>query len=105
VNEPCESVTARGSAAELALPGELDLASIDDVLALVRSVLAGAPTELVLDVSAVAFIDCAGLSVLFAAVEVAERAGCRVRLSRLSEPVRRLLTLTGELDHFDIGPA
>ncbi|GLW72680.1 hypothetical protein Kpho02_49790 [Kitasatospora phosalacinea] len=51
--------------------------------------------EVVLDLSEVTFMDCAGLRVLLAAGELADRTGARLVLRGAGRPVARLLELTG----------
>ncbi|MFF4344380.1 STAS domain-containing protein [Kitasatospora sp. NPDC001540] len=51
--------------------------------------------EVVLDLSEVTFMDCAGLRVLLAAGEQADRTGARLVLRGAGRPVTRLLELTG----------
>ncbi|GLW56325.1 STAS domain-containing protein [Kitasatospora phosalacinea] len=51
--------------------------------------------EVVLDLSAVTFMDCTGLRVLLAAGDLAERTGARLELRGVGRPVARLLELAG----------
>lgn len=77
--------------------GEIDLTTAD---ALRLRVLAALATHrrVAVDLSAVTFMDCAGLRALVAARLHADRSGRRVTLYRPSRPVRRLLA-AARLDH------
>lgn len=86
------------------LDGDLDLASGDDVADAVDVALAGlvrssgAEAEVQLDLSGVSFIDCAGLSALLRAREVAALHGWALRVVAMSPVVRRLLELSDTLE-------
>ncbi|MFJ6384100.1 STAS domain-containing protein [Kitasatospora sp. NPDC092039] len=51
--------------------------------------------QVVLDLSEVTFMDCAGLNAVIRARELAERRGRRLVLRGIGHPVARLLKLTG----------
>jgi anti-sigma B factor antagonist len=78
----------------LVVSGEVDLATVavlDDSLR--RAESARRPV-LLLDLSGVTFMDCAGLTALLAAARRAAEAGGEVSVMRATAPVRRLLRLT-----------
>ncbi len=79
----------------VSLTGELDLASAA-VIGPMLDVLVKQPQQLVIDVSAVTFVDCAGLSPLLRAERAAGsgRGGVRLRGQGLA-----LSRLTGLMDH------
>ena len=86
----------RGTTAELALNGDLDMAAafrlepeIDRLMALPGI------DALVLDVGGIEFVDSTGLSALLAIRERAKQLGIEFTLARPSEAVRRILALTG----------
>jgi anti-anti-sigma factor len=60
--------------------------------------------ELVLDLSAVSFLDSAGLHAILTARERCHRSGGSLRLSSASPQVRALLARTGLLDHLSLQP-
>ncbi|MFC8718522.1 STAS domain-containing protein [Kitasatospora sp. NPDC057198] len=74
--------------------GEIDA---DTAPRLRRQLLRGlaAHPEVVLDLSDVTFMDCAGLRVLVEARGLADRKGGRLLLRGVGTPVARLLHLTG----------
>ncbi|MFJ9845317.1 STAS domain-containing protein [Kitasatospora sp. NPDC101155] len=74
--------------------GEIDLATAPHL----RRKLARALVEhreVVLDLSEVTFMDCAGLGTLVQARNLADRTGARLVLHGIAHPVARLLRLTG----------
>lgn len=76
-----------------ALSGEVELAAVDAVRSRLRSVHRSS-TPVVLDLSAVSFIDCAGLRTVLEELDAAKRAGLRVQLVfEHSASFKRLLTL------------
>lgn len=79
--------------ATLKLVGELD---IETVPILAESLAAIAPTaSLVIDLSELAFMDSSGLSALLRAWKEADAAGRAFSLVGVTDPVRRLLKVTG----------
>ena len=85
-----------GQRSVLRLQGELDAASQDHLRRTVRTVLDHhSPQVLVLDLSALGFIDCAGLSAMIWAHQHLARHGHELVLTGIQPLVRRLLNLTG----------
>ncbi|MCW2941916.1 MAG: anti-anti-sigma regulatory factor, partial [Actinomycetia bacterium] len=62
------------------------------------------PSDLVLDLSALTFMNSSGLVVLIQADQRACRTGGRLRLAALTAPITRLLTLMRLEVHFDLYP-
>jgi anti-sigma B factor antagonist len=89
---------ARAGRVTVFLAGELDLASrplLDDVL----RELATAPTRaIVLDLSAVSFMDSTGLHGILAAKAACAESGCHFLVARASSQVQRLFEVTGVLN-------
>ena len=80
----------------LRLRGELDAANQDLLRCVVRSVLDHhSPRILVLDLSALRFADCAGLSAVLWAHKHLARQGHELVLAGIQPLVRRLLDVTG----------
>ena len=77
------------------LRGELDLIEADRVRELISDLVAREPRLLVADLSGLAFIDCAGLSVLAYAHQRQAAGGRRLLVYGAQPLVRRVLTLTG----------
>ncbi|MGH9134282.1 MAG: STAS domain-containing protein [Ilumatobacteraceae bacterium] len=86
----------------LAVHGELDVAVGDKFVKAVEEVLAAAdpPKSVEIDLGRVEFIDSSGLRAL---LQVQQAAPDVIRFGDLSPAVRRLLELTGTLDHFGSG--
>ena len=79
--------------------GELDAASASDLTELLRTALRREHDTLTIDLSGITFCDSSGLNALIAA------PGPRpVQLQSPSPALRRLLELTGTVDHFEIVP-
>jgi anti-sigma B factor antagonist len=79
----------------LFLAGEVDLSHVDALWRAASSALATTPRRLVLDVSAVTFLDSAILGVLIRINRAADDLGKGFTLRRPSPLVLRLLRLTG----------
>jgi anti-sigma B factor antagonist len=90
--------SARGGHAVVALRGELDAAGA--VCAAVAVTAAG--DRVIVDLSALKFIDCCALGALLRAQERARLAGGDVLLAAPQELVRRVLDLTGIADMFGV---
>ncbi len=74
--------------------GEVDLAAQPRLDAALAQAATSAAATIVIDLDRVSFLDAAGLGVI-ARHALAAPHGERVRLTRGSRPVRRLLELTG----------
>lgn len=89
--------------AVVVLTGELDMLTAPDVRRVLQDACEHADVvehaNVVVDLSAVTFIDCSNLALL---LEARNRLGPRLRLRRCSAPVQRLLALTGLLDTFAV---
>jgi anti-anti-sigma factor len=86
----------RGQRSVLRLQGELDAANEDHLRRAIRTVLdQRGPHVLVLDLSALGFTDCAGLSAIMWAHKHLARRGHELVLTDIQPFVRRLLNLTG----------
>jgi anti-sigma B factor antagonist len=87
------------------ITGDLDLAATPE-LSTVLLIAAGAPGSLVvLDVSAVEFIDSSALGTLLKAGGEIESAGKRLRIVCAGGPVRQLLELTNLTNRFQLCPS
>lgn len=96
-------VTGReGDAAVLTLSGELDPHTAPVLAAELDDVLAAGSTTVVLEMSELGFVDSSGLRVILATDgDLRDRGGALV-LRSPSGTVRRLLEITGLLDHLRI---
>ena len=85
--------------AVLALEGELDLATADQLITAVSDVLTGSsPHTLVIDLKAISFCDSAGIRALVFAHKEARDAAAAMRITNESGIVRRVLEITGVHD-------
>jgi len=75
----------------VAVSGDLDISNAGALEAAVASLTAARPRRIVFDLSALRFIDSAGIAVLLGAASRADD----VRLRRPSPAVRRVVELTG----------
>ena len=85
-------VTTKGDTAIIALKGEVDLESSPVARELLLSNVAGKKNILV-DLSAVSYIDSSGVASLVEALQAAKKNGSRFSLAAASEPTRRVLEL------------
>jgi anti-anti-sigma factor len=86
----------------IALSGELDPHTAPLLQGEIDGVLDQGGTDLVLDLSALGFVDSSGLRVLIAAQHQLAAQGGTLVLRSPSETVRRLLEITGLVDHVTI---
>jgi anti-sigma B factor antagonist len=77
------------------LEGELDICGTDHLRRAISDAMDRAPKTLVADLSALAFTDCAGLSVLVWAHDILAGRGQELVITGCRPIVRRLLSLTG----------
>jgi len=86
--------------AVVAVRGELDAHSAQTVDEEVKRLLADGVSELVLDLSAIDFLDSFGLRTLLAAEGAVSNLGAKFVLRAPSRTVQRLLDIAGLTDHF-----
>jgi anti-anti-sigma factor len=85
----------RGTAIDIALGGELDMAAAFRIESELDRLLATPAIDtVVLDLADVRFLDSAGLGVLLSVRDQATRRALDMRIVRMSEPVRRILDAT-----------
>jgi len=84
----------------ITVSGELDISNAAMLEATVESVAGGRPEQLIFDMSGLRFMDSAGIAVLLGA---ASKVGS-VHLRHPSEPVRRVVELTGLADVLTMEP-
>ena len=78
----------------LALAGRLNLVSAGSLKARIDALVTAGSTQLVVDLSAVDFIDSSGLGALIGGLKTARQAGGDLRLAAAGEQVRAVLGLT-----------
>ena len=91
-----------GGRHRLALRGELDLASAQELTDSVERLCAEGASEAVLDVSGLEFVDSTGLRAILDVKGLCEGHGCSFYLTpardQIHDQVRRLLEITGLID-------
>lgn len=91
-----------GSGAVVRIEGEIDLCVADRLCQLLLRIMRAQVPRLLLDLSAVSFMDCAGLRALVLALRHAELHGWSMHLIAASAITRRIITLTGREDALPI---
>jgi anti-anti-sigma factor len=90
------TVVEDGGVCVVALQGEIDLATADEIVDAVDAVLAtGRCTRVRVDLAAVSFLDCAGVRALVGARGHAERLGVPLGVTHARGGPRKILMLTG----------
>ena len=79
---------------EVLLEGDVDIASADEIEARIRSVEAGDPSIILIDLRQVTFLDSSGLRLILGAAVRGDEAGRRLVLVRGPEQVQRVFELT-----------
>ena len=97
--DPRFDLGSEDGAVVLRISGDLDIAVEDDAVSAVADAFATdpPPSLLVLDLSAVEFMDSSGLRAL---LRMHNRHGPQIRLGPVSNVVERLLELTGTVELF-----
>jgi anti-sigma B factor antagonist len=85
--------------------GDIDINSAPWLEDRLMKLLETTGTHLLVDLSGVTFIDCAGLRMLLAMCRQAEQQECSVRFTALSPQVRRLAVLTGMREELPLSPS
>jgi len=92
------STTRTDSGGRVAVAGEVDCSTAPQMGACIDSLLAAAPREVVVDLTAVTFLDSAGLHALVTAHARAEEAGVRLRVLVATRAALRPIQVTGLWD-------
>lgn len=95
-------VERNGEAATVAVSGEIDLTSAPRLDDEVTELIEDATMNLEIDLASVSFMDSTGLRVLLKASKLLTSAGGSLVLRDPSDPVRRLLEVSGLDNHFRI---
>ena len=91
---------AQGDHTVVSVSGEVDAASADVLRSAIAEVIDGGQPRVSIDMSDVSFIDSSGLRVLIAGYKSASAAGGALTVQSPSDPVTRLLEITGQLERF-----
>jgi anti-sigma B factor antagonist len=89
-----------GTRTTVILRGEIDMLTAPDLEAVLRPLCAGGPSEIVLDLSNVTFVDSTALRTIISAQQLCARAGSGLSLVPGPEQVQRVFEITGMYDHF-----
>ncbi|MEV5711010.1 STAS domain-containing protein [Actinoallomurus sp. NPDC052274] len=90
------TISVVGDQVNVVLTGEIDATNADRLRTALFTHLDDGRAQVVLDISALTFIDCSGLAVIRKAAAYAEALGGSVRLTGEPHPrVHRILRLTG----------
>jgi serine/threonine-protein kinase RsbW len=90
--------------AVLKLDGDLDFRSAPEVKHALLQALTRRRDGLSVDMGSVGFVDSSGLAALFEAAKLARKVQARIRLLRVRRNVRRLLSVCGFIQYFDVEP-
>jgi anti-sigma B factor antagonist len=90
---------ADGTTHHLTLIGELDLASTPLLEQRIKQFCDDGATEILLDLSRLAFMDSTGLRVILNSAEVCQRYDCEFSLTPGPPAVQRVFEITGMLKH------
>jgi anti-sigma B factor antagonist len=83
-----------GSAGQLTLRGELDIATVPRLEEAVAAVLAHSPSELTIDLRPLSFLDSSGLREFILLADRAEEEGWRLLLLRPAPPALSIFQIT-----------
>ena len=96
------NVDQNGETAVVRVGGEIDLTSAPQLDEGLQDLVNGSVRDLTLDLSGVSFMDSTGLRVLLKTSKLLEGAGGKLALREPSDPVRRLLEVSGLDSHFEL---
>jgi anti-sigma B factor antagonist len=88
-----------GTTVTVAVDGDIDLSTADELEHAIAAPGAGPTTDVIVDLSAVRFIDSAGINALLKGRRQADAHGRSFRVSGAAGLVRELLEITGVLAH------
>ncbi len=86
----------------LAVEGQVDMHTRDELRGKLREILERRSTPVVVDLTRVPFIDSSGLSTLIEALQAVGKYGGRLRLCGLTPAVKNLFKLSNLISIFDI---
>jgi anti-anti-sigma factor len=98
---------ADGGTVRIAVRGELDMAAAPDLSEAIAKAAGNGVTTVVLDLSAVTFLDSSAIGALVASGRDAAEAGARLQIGPRSDIVTRVLEITGlhePSEAFDVLP-
>ena len=93
--EPATSLDRDADVVTVALHGEVDVANVGQVRRSLVEAVESRPRAIVVDLSALSFIDSTGLGALIFGFQRARDEGIGFQLARPSQGVRQILVLSG----------
>jgi anti-sigma B factor antagonist len=87
---------------EIAVAGELDLGTVNQLESAFAQLLAERPAAIVIDLSELQFMDSTGIKTLLQLERRCDEGGVRFGLTEGSDPVNRLFSLTQLDRHFKV---
>lgn len=98
------SLVRNAGTVTVALHGEVDVLTVDQVRVALSEAIAGRPEQIVVDLADLSFIDSTGLGALIFGFQRARDAGIAFRLARPSTNVHQVLVLSGLLEVVEVIP-
>lgn len=89
------TTTENGSATVVAVTGELDVSTAPELEERLQQLIDGGSADLVVDLSAIDFLDSTGLGVMVKALKWAREAGGGLRVVATEERITKVFTITG----------
>ena len=87
-----------GNSVRVHVAGEVDMCTAAQLATAARQAITGHPHGILIDLSAVAFLDAAGITALLASRRAADEQGIRMRAVNPCGVVRRVLAITDVLN-------
>ena len=84
-----------GDIQKLEVQGEIDVANADELRTHISKALNLGPTQLIIDMAEVSYIDSTGIGVLVGGAHSAQDAGAVLRVENPQPSVKRVFTLLG----------
>lgn len=100
--QPAASIERHADTLTVALHGEIDILTVDQVRRALGDAVAEGPAQVVVDLADLSFIDSTGLGALIFGFQRARDRGIGLRLSHPSSAVRQVLVLSGLLEVIEL---
>lgn len=100
--QPATSIERHADTLTVALHGEIDVLTVDQVRRALGEAVATGPGQVVVDLADLSFIDSTGLGALVFGFQRARDRGIGLRLSRPTRAVRQILVLSGLLEVIEL---
>lgn len=100
--DPVTSLDRDADVVTVRLRGEVDVQNVDQVRLRLADALQGRPGGIIVDLTALSFIDSTGLGAIIFGFQRARDAGVTFALTRPTPGVRQTLVLSGMLEVIDL---